>query len=183
LTIYIISGLIIIALVYTLATYNTLVRRRNAVMEAFSTMDVYLKKRWDLIPNLVEVVKGYAAHERAALENVVTLRNAAYDNMSANEKIDANDRLSAGLPGLIALAESYPDLKASENFSDLSARLTSVENDIANARKYYNAVVKSLNTAVEVFPGSIVAKLFNFKRERFFMIREEDREAVKVDLR
>jgi len=150
--------------------------------EAFSTMDVYLKKRWDLIPNLVEVVKGYAKHESSVLENIASLRSSSYDKMSPHDKIDANERLSAGISQLFAVAENYPELKASQNFSELSANLTKIEDEIAQSRKYYNAVVKKNNNKVEMFPSNIIASLFGFKRSKMFEADSNERVNVKVDL-
>ena len=180
--IYIILGIVVVLLIlYFVSTYNTFVRLKNTVEEAFSTMDVYLKQRWDLIPNIVETVKGYAKHEKSTLEEVIKLRNTAYDQMSPDEKLEANKSLSQGITKIMALAESYPDLKANENFKDLSQQLTKVEADIANARKYYNAVVRKFNDKVEMFPSNIVAKLFHFKEEKMFEIQEAERENVKVE--
>ncbi len=178
--IYVVLGIILIALIYALTTYNALVRLRNAVREAFSTMDVYLKRRWDLIPNLIEVVKGYTAHESGVLESVVSLRNLAYDKMSQNEQIDTNAKLSSGLARLIAISENYPDLKANQAFSDLRAELSKTEDDIANSRKYYNAVVRNMNTATEVFPSSIIASLFGFQQYNMYEAEAGERDSVKV---
>ena len=132
----VIVAIVLVILFYVLTTYNGLVGSKNIVDEAFSTMDVYLKKRWDLIPNLVETVKGYAKHESETLEKVVALRNGAYNNMSVDEKMEVNKQLSSGISKLIAVAESYPDLKANQNFTDLSKELSKIEEDIANSRKY-----------------------------------------------
>ena len=129
--IYIIITIIVLIVIYALAIYNSFVQLNNKVKEAFSTMDVYLKKRWDLIPNIVETVKGYAKHEKETLEKVISLRNSAYENMSDEEKIKANEQLTSGINKIMALAEAYPDLKANENFKDLSNQLTKVEEDIA----------------------------------------------------
>ena len=179
--VYIIIGVILVILIfYIISCYNGLVALRNTVKEAFATMDVYLKQRWDLIPNIVETVKGYAKHEKDTLEGVIKLRNGSYDAMSPEEKIEANKSLSQGITKIMALAESYPDLKANENFKDLSNQLTKVEADIANARKYYNAVVRKFNDKVEMFPGNIVAGLFKFKSETMFEIAAAERENVKV---
>lgn len=179
--IYWIIGIILVLLIlYLISSYNNFVRLRNTVREAFATMDVYLKQRWDLIPNLVETVKGYAKHEKETLEGVIKLRNSAYDSMSPEEKIEANKNLSQGITKIMALAESYPELKANTNFQELSRELTKVEADIANARKYYNAVVRKYNDNVEMFPGNIVAGLFKFNSEKMFEIAESERENVKV---
>ncbi|MBR3209580.1 MAG: LemA family protein [Bacilli bacterium] len=175
--------LIVVALVvvYLLASYNGFVRLNNRVNEAFSTMDVYLKKRWDLIPNLVETVKGYAKHEEGTLAEIVKLRNGAYDSMDSDEKIKTNTELSKGITKIMALAESYPDLKANQNFLDLSSQLKSIEDDIANARKYYNGVVRKFNDKVLVFPNNIIAGMFGFKSKTMFEIASEERENVKVE--
>ena len=138
---YIIIAIVVILLLLVFSTYNSLVKLNNRVEEAFSTMDVYLKKRWDLIPNIVETIKGYVKHEQETLEEVTNLRNNSYDKMNADDKIAVNNKMSQEISKLMAIVESYPDLKASENFKDLSNQLTKVEEDIANARKYYNGTV------------------------------------------
>jgi len=180
--VYVILGVIALILIYVVAVYNSLVKLRNMVSEAFSTMDVYLKKRWDLIPNLVEIVKGYAKHESSTLEEVVRLRNLSYDKMSLSDKIDTNEELSSGISKLFAIAENYPDLKASQNFSDLSKELTKIEDEIAQSRKYYNAVVKKNNTKIEMFPSNIIAGLFRFKNAKMFEATTDERATVKVEL-
>ena len=181
---YITIGVLILLLGYTFATYNSLTGLRNKVKEAFATMDVYLKKRWDLVPNIVEAVKGYVKHEKETLENVIHLRNSAkgsYDTMSVEDKIGTNEKLSAGVSKIIALAENYPDLIANQNFLDLSAQLEKVEDDIANARKYYNAVVKNMNNKVQMFPSNICAQIFGFKEIAMFETNQSEREHVKVE--
>ena len=150
------------------------------VKEAFATMDVYLKKRWDLIPNIVETVKGYAKHEENTLKEVVELRNSSYDSMSDDEKVKANQKISKDINKIMLLAESYPDLKASTNFQDLSRELSKVEEDIANSRKYYNGVVEMFNNKVEMFPSNIFAKLFGYKTKEMFETDEQERENIKV---
>lgn len=165
---------------YVIKLYNNIVRLNNKVKEAFSTMDVYLKKRWDLIPNMVETVKGYAKHENNTLKEVVALRNASYSNLSDEDKLKTNAQLSAGITKIMALAESYPELKADQNFIHLSGELSKIETDIANARKYYNGVVREFNNTVEIFPNNIVAKLFNFEAKPMFVVDENERENVKV---
>jgi len=181
-TLYIVLGAAALLVIYALATYNSFVRLRNSVKEAFSTMDVYLKKRWDLIPNLVEAVKKYAKHESSVLENVVALRNLSYDKMSPGDKIDTNEKLGLGLSKLMAISENYPDLKASRNFAELNTQLIKIEDDISNARKYYNAVVKKMNTQVEMFPSNIIAGLFGFKQSPMFEVQAAERESVRVEL-
>lgn len=177
---YIIIGIVVLLILYVLITFNRLVMLKNSVKEAFSTMDVYLKKRWDLIPNIMESVKGYMTHERDTLEGIVKLRNSSYDNMSQEDKINANDELSKGLSKLFALVENYPDLKANQNFMDLNNQLSQVEEDIANARKYYNAVAKTINNAILMFPSNLIARIFGYKEEKMFEAQEAEREAVKV---
>lgn len=179
--IYIIIAIIILIIIYAFSLYNSLVQLSNKVKEAFSTMDVYLKKRWDLIPNIVETVKGYAKHEEDTLKEIVSLRNSTYDKMSDGEKIKANEQLSNGINKIMALAEAYPDLKANENFKDLSNQLTKVEDDIANSRKYYNGVVRIYNNKVEMFPSNIFAGLFGYKSKAMFEANVNERENVKVE--
>ena len=178
--IYIVIILIVIIVLYTLITYNNFIKLKNMVKEAFSTMDVYLKKRWDLIPNIVETVKGYAKHEENTLKEIVELRNNSYDSMTDDEKVQANQRISKDIGQIMLLAESYPDLKASANFQDLSRELSKVEEDIANARKYYNGVIEMFNNKVEMFPSNIFAKLFGYKTKAMFETDERERENIKV---
>ena len=180
--IYIIIAIIVLILIYFGVTYNSFVKLNNTVKEAFSTMDVYLKKRWDLIPNIVETVKGYAKHEKSTLKEIIELRNSTYDNMSANEKVDVNNKLSQGINKLMAIAEAYPDLKANENFKDLSQQLTKVEDDIANSRKYYNGAVRIFNDKVQMFPSNIVAGILGFKEQKMFEASESERENVQIKL-
>lgn len=179
---YIIILLIVVIVISLVSIYNKFVSANNMVKEAFSTMDVYLKKRWDLIPNLVETVKGYTKHEEAVLKEVTTIRSSAYDNMSNQEKFMANSKISTDLGKIMALAENYPDLKASTNFIDLSNELSQTEEDIANARKYYNGTVKNYNNIVEKFPANIFAKILGFARKEFFEATNDERENVKVKL-
>lgn len=178
--IYIIIAVIVIIVIYALITYNNFIKLKNMVKEAFATMDVYLKKRWDLIPNIVETVKGYAKHEENTLKEVVELRNSSYDSMSDDEKVKANQKISKDINKIMLLAESYPDLKASSNFQDLSRELSKVEEDIANSRKYYNGTVEMFNNKVEMFPSNIFAKLFGYKPKAMFETNEQERENVKV---
>lgn len=179
--IYIIIGIVVLLIIYIIALYNSFVQLNNKVDEAFSTMDVYLKKRWDLIPNIVETVKGYAKHEKETLEKVISLRNSAYENMSDEEKIKANEQLTSGINKIMALAEAYPDLKANKNFKDLSNQLTKVEEDIANSRKYYNGVVRIYNDKVKMFPSNIFAGLFGYKAKKMFETAAAERENIKVE--
>lgn len=174
--------LVVIIALYVINTRNALVVLRNKVKDQLSQIDVQLKRRFDLIPNLVETVKGYAKHEKDTLKEVVELRNSAYDKMSDDEKIKTNEQLSSGISKIMALAEAYPDLKANENFKDLSKELSKVEDDIANSRKYYNGVVRIYNNKVEMFPSNIFAGLFGYKSKAMFEASANERENVKVEL-
>lgn len=176
------SLLIVLLIFYILITYNDLIKLKNMVTEAFATMDVYLKKRWDLIPNIVETVKGYARHECDTLESVIKLRNSAYESMTASDKIDTNEKVTQGIKKIMILVENYPELKANENFLDLSRQLIKVEEDIANSRKYYNAVVRNLNNKVEMFPSNIIANIFRIKIMKMFEANSDERENVLVKL-
>ena len=180
--IYIIIAILILIVIYALSLYNTFIRLSNRIKEAFSTMDVYLKKRWDLIPNLVETVKGYAKHEKDTLKEVVELRNISYEKMSDEEKIKTNEQLSNNITKIMALAEDYPELKASDNFKDLNKQLTKVEDEIANSRKYYNGVVRIYNNKVEMFPSNIFAKIFGYNSKTMFEASADERENVKIEL-
>lgn len=182
-TLYIVIAVIVVVLILILGfgSYNGFVKLNNRVEEAFSTMDVYLKKRWDLIPNIVETIKGYAKHEKDTLEEITKLRNSSYDKMSIDDKVDANTKLSQGITKLMAIAEQYPDLKASDNFKDLSKELSKVEDDIANARKYYNGTVRNYNDKVQMFPSNIIAGICGFKVKKMFEVDEKERENVKVE--
>lgn len=180
--IYMIIGIIIIFVIYILVTYNSLIKSNNIVKETFSTMDVYLKKRWDLIPNLVEVVKEYAKYEKETLNQIASLRTNSYDNMTRDKKINVNEQLTQGISKIIAISENYPELKASQNFSELSQELTKIEDEIANSRKYYNGTVRILNNRIQMFPSNIVANIFNFKQANMFEANSEEKNNVKVDL-
>lgn len=173
--------IILIIGLWVAASYNSLVRLRNDAKEGFSTMDVYLKKRFDLIPNLVETVKGYAKHESETLEKVIAARNQVASAGDEAAKVEANNALTSTLRTLFAVSESYPELKANQNFIELQDELKSIEEDIANARKYYNGTVKQLNNACETFPKVIIANMFNFKTMPMYEVNDEaERENVKV---
>ncbi len=179
--IIIVIAIVVIIGLWIMGSYNALIRLKNQVEEAFSTMDVYMKKRYDLIPNLVETVKGYAAHESGTLEKVTAARTAAMDATTINDKIKNENILNDTLKSLFAVSEAYPDLKANTNFMDLQHQLQTVEEDIANSRKYYNASVKNLNNKIEMFPSNIIAGMFHFSKQPFFEVGSgEERENVKV---
>ena len=172
--------LIVILVAAIIGMYNTLVRLRNTVEEAWSTIDVQLKKRYDLIPNLVETVKGYAKHEGETLEKVIAARNLAMTS-SGDAKMAAENALTGTLKSLFALQERYPDLKANTNFMDLQNQLKVIENEIASARRYYNGTVKTFNTKIEAFPSNLIANMMKLtKRPYFELDSEEERKAVSV---
>ena len=173
-------GVVLIIGIFLISGYNNGVKLRNYVKEAFSTMDVYMKKRWDLIPNLVETVKGYAGHEKELLEKLAGLRSGNYSTMSDTQKLQTNSELAGVLSRLMAVVENYPELKANQNFMKLSEELTSIESDIANSRKYYNGTVRELNTFLELFPTNIIGFIFKFPKEKMFEITEAERQNVKV---
>lgn len=177
----VVAVVLVLLVIWVITTYNALVKGRIVIDEAFATMDVYLKKRYDLIPNIVESVKGYAGHEQSTLKEIASMRSGQYDSMSADEKIRYGVALSQMIPQIMALAEAYPELKASKNFSELSAALQSMEEDIANSRKYYNGAVKQYNMKVQMFPGSLIAGLFQFERKTMFEVEDvEERQNVQV---
>ena len=179
---WIILAIIILIIIYAFILYNNFISLDNKVKEAFSTMDVYLKKRWDLIPNLVETVKGYAKYEEETLTRVTKLRNTVYNKMTNDEKIINNEELSSDVSKIMALKEAYPELKANENFIDLSNKLTKIEDDIANARKYYNGTVRIYNNKEQMFPNNIFAKIFNYKTKRMFEASLEDKQNIRINL-
>ena len=177
----IIGGVLVIALLYGVSIYNRLVKLRNLVQEAWSSIDVMLKKRHDLIPNLVETVKGYATHERETLENVTKARNLAVGADSVEAKEAAEKNLNRAMVNLFAVAEQYPDLKANANFQQLQAELSSIENDIEKSRRYYNGTVRENNTLVESFPSNIVANMYKFEKSKFFELENiAEREVPNV---
>lgn len=172
---------VVVLLIWVVSTYNSFITWKNKVEEAFSTMDVYLKKRYDLIPNLVETVKGYAKHESETLEAVISARNKAASAATIEDKITAEKGLAGVMGRLFALTESYPDLKANTNFIQLQTELKQMEDEIASSRKYYNGVVKEFNNRCEMFPSNILAGMFGFHTKPMFEVTDEaQRENVKV---
>lgn len=180
--ILIVGIILVVCLLYYFITYNKLIRMNNKVKESFATMDVYLKKRWDLIPNIVETVKVYAKYEKDTLKEIVSYRNGDYDNFSDSEKIKTNEQINRSISKLMALAESYPDLKANESFLSLQKELSGIEDEIAQSRKYYNAVVRKFNNNVEMIPSNIVAKILGFKVKDMFITDDNERNSIKVEL-
>lgn len=181
LAIIIVIVVIIIIVIAFIVMYNGLVKLRNTVEEAFSTMDVYMKKRFDLIPNLVETVKGYAAHEKETLEKVIQARNFAQSAGNPEDMIHGDEMLTGALKSLFAIAENYPQLRANESFMNLQHQLQNAEEDIANSRKYYNGTVRMYNTKTEVFPSSLIASMFHFVRKPLYELADvAERENIKV---
>jgi len=183
--IYILIAVAAVLLIWIVAVFNGLIRLKNQVEEAWSDIDVQLKRRYDLIPNLVETVKGYATHEQGTLTKVVEARNAAMaahnSNASLKEQAANENMLSATLKSIFALAEAYPDLKANTNFAKLQDELSDTENKIQAARRFYNGMVRDLNIKIESFPDNIVAGIFSFKKREFFEVEEPaQRENVAV---
>ncbi len=175
-----IPALVVVA--WLVVTFNKLVRIRNQSRNAWADIDVQLKRRYDLIPNLVETVKGYAGHEKETFEAVVEARNRAMAAQGPAEKGPAEGQLGRALGSLFALAESYPQLRAVDNFLQLQETLSEIEEALQNARRYYNAVVRDLNTAIEQFPSNLVAGLFGFTLADFFRIEAAERKAPRVKL-
>lgn len=172
-TLYIILGIIAVAVIAVIGIYNGLVSRRNRIKEAWSDIEVQMIRRYDLIPNVVETVKGYAAHEKGVLEEVTRARTSAMGAKTAEEHAKAENMLSSTLKTLFAVAENYPDLKANANFLDLQRELADTENKIQAARRFYNGVVRDFNTMIESFPSNVIAGTFGFKQREFFDLEEE----------
>lgn len=169
----VILGIIILFVIWGVSLYNRLIRLRNTREQAFADVDVQLKQRHDMIPQLVEAVRGYMQHERGVLTEITEARANAMKAKTIEEKISAEQRLSTALDGLRVAVEAYPDLKASQNFLDLQNEISDIENKIASARRFFNSSTKELNTAIEVFPSNLIATLFNFTREIMFDLGEQ----------
>lgn len=176
----VIAVIVVLILLYVAGTYNKLVHLKNLVKDQWAQIDVLLKRRADLIPNLVETVKGYAAHEKDTLDAVITARNKAVAAKTPEEEMKANGELTGALNRLFALTESYPDLKANTNFLDLQNNLKETEDKIAYARQFYNDAVLKYKNKLEMFPSNIIAGLFHFEKEAFFEVAEADKEVPKV---
>lgn len=178
----IVIGIILLLAILLIQVFNRFARNRNTVKDGWSNIDVALKRRYDLIPNLVVTVKGYAAHERATLENVIAARNAAMAVPSddINAKIKAENQLQQSLRSIFALGEAYPDLKANANFLDLQAKLNEIEENLERSRRYYNGTVRENNTYGESFPGVLFAGMFKYQHFDYFEADQVSRENVKV---
>lgn len=175
---WIILGIIVLLVIWVISLYNKLVRLRNRRENAFADIDVQLKQRHDLVPQLVETVKGYASHEKELLMRVTEARTAAMSVTTIDGKIAAEQQLTAALQGLKVQVEAYPDLKANQNFLQLQEELSDIENKLAASRRFFNAATTEYNTSVEAFPGNMIAKNFGFKREIMFDLGEERRKQL-----
>ena len=173
---------LVVLVVFAVGVYNSLVKLKNKTQEAWSDIDVQLKRRYDLIPNLVETVKGYAKHEKGTLEKVTQLRSQAMQATSPGEKAKADNLLTETLKSLFAVAENYPDLKANQNFLDLQTQLSQIEETIQQARRYYNGNVRDFNTKIETFPNNLIVGVLGFKKFDFFEVADaKEKENVKVE--
>ncbi len=180
---YIILGLVVLIGLWFAFSYNRFITLINRAKEAWADIDVQLKRRYDLIPNLVSTVKGYAAHESGTLEKVTQARNMAMGATNIEDKAKAENMLSGTLKSLFAVSESYPDLKANQNFLDLQAQLTDTEDKIQAARRFYNGNVRDLNTSIEVFPGNIIANMFHFVKMEFFNLEGDEAARQNVEVK
>ena len=179
---WIIIGLIVLVIVWLISIYNSLIKLKNRTDEAWSDIDVQLKRRYNLIPNLVESVKGYATHERELFENVTKARTAAMGAQAPGDKAEAENMLTGALKSLFAVAENYPDLKANQNFLELQKELSDTENKIQAARRFYNGNVRDFNIKIETFPNNLVAGMLSFSKRDFFELEsKEEKEPVKVE--
>lgn len=178
---WIILGIIIVVALILIGLYNNMVHLRLKVKNAWAQIDTQLKRRFDLIPNLIETVKGYMSHEKETLTKLTEARNKFVEASDITDKSNANNSLENGLKSIFALAEAYPDLKSNQNFEALQHDLSDTENKIAYARQFYNDTVQMYNTAIMTFPGNMFAKMFGFKEEKFFEANETEKENVKVN--
>lgn len=179
--IWIVVIVVVLLVLYVISNYNNLVKLRNKVKDQWSQIDVQLKKRADLIPNVVETVKGYAKHEKETLEAVVNARNALNTASTVEDEMNANNQITGALNKLFALSEAYPELKANENFISLQKDLKDIEEKISYARQFYNDNVMTYNNKVQMFPSNIIANIFGFKESKFFELENaKDRETPKV---
>ena len=178
-TLVIIIAIIAAVIFSVIGIYNNLVKLRNNRENAFADIDVQLKQRYDLVPQLVATVKGYASHEKELLESITAARSAAANAASIDEKIRADQQLTSALAGLKVQVEAYPDLKANQNFLQLQGELSDIENKLAAVRRYFNSATRELNNAVQTFPGNIFAGIFGFKKEAMYEIEASQRAAVE----
>lgn len=171
--------IVLLLVIWAVSIYNNLVKLRNNRENAFANIDVQLKQRYDLIPQLVSTVKGYATHEREVLERVTAARSAAMGATTVNEKVQADNMMTSALAGLKVSLEAYPELKANQNFMQLQSEIADIENKLAAVRRFFNSATRELNNAVETFPGNIFAKMFGFSRQPMFEVPQENRAAME----
>ena len=176
---FIIIAVVAVIVVFVISAYNNLVKLRNNRENAFADIDVQLKQRFDLVPQLVATVKGYAAHEKDLLENITAARTAGVNASSIDDKIKADQQLTSALAGLRIQVEAYPDLKANQNFMQLQGELSDIENKLAAVRRFFNSATRELNNAVQTFPGNLVAGMFGFHKEAMYEIEASERAAVE----
>lgn len=177
---YIVLGILVLGILFVIGKYNSLINLRNRMKEAWADIDVQLKRRFDLIPNLVNTVKGYAEHESGVFEKVTEARSHAMQANTIAEKGEADNMLTGTLKSLFAVAEAYPDLKANQNFLELQRELSDTENKIQAARRFYNGNVRDWNTSVQTFPSNIIAGMFSFKEAEFFELEQDSTEKGPV---
>ena len=178
-TTIVILVIVLLLVIWAVSIYNNLVKLRNNRENAFANIDVQLKQRYDLIPQLVSTVKGYATHEREVLERVTAARSAAMGATTVNEKVQADNMMTSALAGLKVSLEAYPELKANQNFMQLQREIADIENKLAAVRRFFNSATRELNNAVETFPGNIFAKMFGFSRQPMFEVPQENRAAME----
>lgn len=179
-TTYIILGILGILIIYIWSSYNNFVVLKTRIKESFSGIDIQLKRRIDLIPNLIETVKGYAKHEKDIMENVTKARSSLMSAKNIDDKLKASDEVGSALKSLFAVAENYPNLKANENFKELQRQLEDTEDKIAYSRQFFNTNILEYNTSVKTFPNNLIASMFNFKEESFFEATENEKKDIKV---
>ena len=177
---YILMGLMVLTLIWVIGAYNKLVKLKTLMEESWSIVDVFLNKRYDLIPNMVETVKGYATHEKETLESVILARNQSLGAKNVAEKVESESILSNALSRLFAVSENYPQLRANENFMHLQGELSNLESEIERSRRYYNGCVRDNNIGIRMFPSNIIANMFNFNEGKFFEVAEAKRETPNV---
>ena len=178
-TTIVILVIVLLLVIWAVSIYNNLVKLRNNRENAFANIDVQLKQRYDLIPQLVSTVKGYATHEREVLERVTAARSAAMGATTVNEKVQADNMMTSALAGLKVSLEAYPELKANQNFMQLQSEIADIENKLAAVRRFFNSATRELNNAMETFPGNIFAKMFGFSRQPMFEVPQENRAAME----
>lgn len=180
--ILIVIGLIVVIILWAIGVYNKIITLEMKINKAFADIDTVLKRRFNVIPNLVDTVKSYVDHEKVTFKEITEIRSKDYSSMNKDEKIEVDKKLSQAVPKIFAVAENYPELKATDVYEDLNEELVEIEEDIMNSRKYYNAIVGKYNITIRVIPNVIVANFFNFKPEKMFTTPESERKNIELDL-